>query len=92
MAGRYLQFQIWPLTIGELGKANQEMNAFLRDPLVVSLSAGRKLAATWERWRHSVAFRSLYLNGRAASYRRRSATYGQRVVREEYPRPDRYAR
>lgn len=83
LAGRYLPFQIWPLTIGELGMANREMDAFLRDPLVVSLDRQEELAATWDRLETLSGFPEPYLNGRAPSYRRWSVTYGRRVVRED---------
>ncbi|MEI6670095.1 MAG: ATP-binding protein [Acidobacteriota bacterium] len=83
LAGRYLQFQIWPLTISELGRANREMDAFLRDPLVVSLDRQEELAATWEQLETLSGFPEPYLNGRISSYRRWSATYGQRIVRED---------
>jgi predicted AAA+ superfamily ATPase len=83
LAGRYLQFQIWPLTIGELGRTNRDMDAFLRDPLVVSVERQEELAVLWERLETLSGFPEPYLNGRAPSYRRWSAAYGQRVVRED---------
>jgi predicted AAA+ superfamily ATPase len=83
LAGRYLQFQIWPLTIGELGKANREMDAFLGAPLVVSLERQDELTATWDRLETLSGFPEPYLSGRQASYRRWSASYSQRVVRED---------
>ncbi|MCX6545080.1 MAG: ATP-binding protein [Acidobacteria bacterium] len=83
LAGRYLQFQLWPLTIGELGNANREMDAFLRDPLLVSLDRQEELSAIWDRLETLSGFPEPYLNGRVASYRRWSATYSQGIVRED---------
>ena len=83
LAGRYLQFQIWPLTIGELGNANRELDAFLGDPLAVALDRQDELVATWEQLETLSGFPEPYLRGRVSSYRRWSATYGQRIVRED---------
>jgi predicted AAA+ superfamily ATPase len=83
LAGRYLPFQIWPFTMGELGHANREMEAFLGDPLVVSLDRQEELAAVWEQLETLSGFPEPYLAGRGSSYRRWSATYGQRIIRED---------
>jgi predicted AAA+ superfamily ATPase len=64
-------------------KANRAFDGFLRDPIVVSLERHEELAATRERLETLSGFPELYLSGRTTSYRRWSAIYGQRVVRED---------
>ena len=83
LAGRYLLFNLWPFTMGELATNSRSLADFLADPLAVSMEADGKHAETWERIETMSGFPEPYLNCKAASYRRWSNAYSQRLIRED---------
>lgn len=83
LAGRYLLFHLWPFTVGETGGGSRPLDDFLRDPLAVNMEGTEGSAATWEKLETSSGFPEPFLSGRVASYRRWSAGYGQRLIRED---------
>lgn len=83
LAGRYLLFHLWPFTVGELGGVGRPIEEFLQDPLAISMERAEELAAIWERLETLSGFPEPYLSGRVASYRRWSAGYSQRLIRED---------
>lgn len=83
LAGRYLLFHLWPFTVAELGAGNRPVADFLRDPLAIRTENAEELAAIWDKLETLSGFPEPFLNGRAASYRRWSANYSQRLVLED---------
>ena len=83
MAGRYLLFNLWPFTIGELRNTAISMEGFLADPLAVSMETNEKQAELWESLETLSGFPEPFLKGRVASYRRWSNAYSQRLIRED---------
>jgi predicted AAA+ superfamily ATPase len=83
LAGRYLLFHLWPFTAGELGGIDRPLNDFLSDPLVMTMDQAAAHAATWEGLEALSGFPEPFLRGRAASYRRWSANYSQRLIRDD---------
>lgn len=83
LAGRYLLFNLWPFTMGELGGSERSLKDFLADPLAVSIEADGKRMETWERLEALSGFPEPFLSGRASSYRRWSNAYSQRLIHED---------
>ena len=83
LAGRYLLFHLWPFTCGELGGCNRPVDEFLRDPLHISTDQAEQHAATWTRLETLSGFPEPFLSDSSASYRRWSAGYSQRLIRED---------
>ena len=83
LAGRYLMFNLWPFTIGELASNARSLEDFHADPLAVSLVMDGNRQAIWERLETLGGFPEPYLSGKPASYRRWSNAYSQRLIRED---------
>lgn len=83
LAGRYLPFQLWPFTLGELGGVIRDAAGFRKDPLQVSLEREEELRGTWERLETLSGFPEPHLSGREVSWRRWSTGYSQRLLRED---------
>ncbi|KAF0218059.1 MAG: ATPase AAA [Geobacteraceae bacterium] len=83
LAGRYLLFHLWPFTAGELGGGNRSLQDFFRDPLAISMDQAESLSATWQGLETLSGFPEPFLSGRAATYRRWSTGYSQRLIRED---------
>ena len=83
LAGRYLLFNLWPFTMGELGKDGRLQGEFFADPLAVSLETGGKRRQLWEQLETLSGFPEPFLSGKVASYRRWSTAYSQSLIRED---------
>lgn len=83
LAGRYFLFHLWPFTIAELGKCNIEIDAFLNDPLQISMERNDELREIWLRLSELSGFPEPYLANRVMTYRRWSNTYSQQLIRED---------
>jgi predicted AAA+ superfamily ATPase len=83
LAGRYLMFNLWPFTVGELGNSTRSLTDFLADPLALPTGLVEKNAEVWERLETLSGFPEPFLRGKVASYRRWSSAYGQRLIRED---------
>lgn len=83
LAGRYLLFHLWPLTIAELGKRGRKIEEFLKDPLKMDMKQKDKLSAIWKRLSRFSGFPEPYLAGRTATYNRWSNTYSRQLIRED---------
>jgi predicted AAA+ superfamily ATPase len=83
LAGRYLLFNLWPFTIGELGGSAFSLADFFADPLAVSLEVDGKREELWGRLETLSGFPEPFLGGKIASYRRWSSAYSQRLIRED---------
>jgi predicted AAA+ superfamily ATPase len=83
LAGRYLLFNLWPFTMGELANNEFSLTDFLADPLAVSITTDGKHEESWGRLETLSGFPEPFLIGKAASYRRWSSAYSQRLIRED---------
>lgn len=83
LAGRYLPFQLWPFTLGELAGFTRGMADFRADPLRISLERRKELLGIFERLETMSGFPEPHLKGRVVSWRRWSSGYSQRLLRED---------
>lgn len=83
LAGRYLLFHLWPFTVGELCARNCSMDAFLGNPLAITMDDGDAISATWDKLETLSGFPEPFLSGRPASWRRWSNGYGKQLIRED---------
>ncbi|MCU0723021.1 MAG: ATP-binding protein [Planctomycetes bacterium] len=83
LAGRYLLFHLWPLTLAELAGRNEPFGKFSADPLAVAPDRDGTAAGNWGRLGAFSGFPEPYTKGQPASYRRWSDAYGSRLVRED---------
>lgn len=83
LAGRYYLFHLWPLTLAELGKRRTSLARFLGNPLQVSTSHAEEMKSIWEQLSQFSGFPEPYLAGKPTTYRRWSATYHRRLIRED---------
>ena len=83
LAGRYFLFHLWPFTIAELGNCNITIDAFLNDPLQISMERNDELREIWSRLSEQSGFPEPYLASRVMTYRRWSNTYSQQLIRED---------
>jgi hypothetical protein len=83
LAGRYLQFHLWPFTLAELAGTNRAFADFLRDPLAITPADDEKRRALWERLETQGGFPEPHLKNGVAAWRRWSATYARQLVRED---------
>ncbi len=84
LAGRYLQFHLWPLTLAELGgKGMGTAGKFLKDPLGLVTKDTDKLRKIWKKLERFSGFPEPHLAGRPTSFRRWSTTYAHRLIRED---------
>lgn len=83
LAGRYYMFHLFPFTIAELGNRNVPIEAFMKNPLQISMEQAGKLRAIWDMLSDLSGFPEPYLSGKAATYRRWSNTYSHQLIRED---------
>lgn len=83
LAGRYLMFNLWPFTLGEVAERDRSLDEFLADPLAISASPGGYLAEKWGLLENLSGFPEPFLSGKSPSYRRWSNAYSQRLIRED---------
>jgi len=83
LAGRYYMFHLFPFTIAELGNRNIPIEAFLKDPLRISMEHAKKNKEIWNTLSGLSGFPEPYLSGKATTYRRWSNTYSHQLIRED---------
>ena len=83
MAGRYLLFHLWPFTIAERCGNNLSLEAFLNNPLHISMDRKDELREIWQQLFDLSGFPEPFLSGRMAAYRRWSNTYSHQPIRED---------
>lgn len=83
LAGRYLQFHLWPLTLAELGEQSLTFDSFVADPLQVNCQRVTDLRHIWENLAVLGGFPEPYSSGKATSWRRWSAGYARQLIRED---------
>jgi len=83
LAGRYFQFRLWPLSLGELAARSPSFSRFRQNPLRVSTEGTRKLEGIWRRLERFSGFPEPYLAAKATTFRRWSNTYSSRLIRED---------
>lgn len=83
LAGRYLLFNLWPFTAGELGRSTRSLTDFLADPVALPAGLDEKNVAVWARLEILSGFPEPFLRDSLPSYRRWSSAYGQRLIRED---------
>jgi hypothetical protein len=83
LAGRYYLFHLWPFTIAELGGANRNHAAFLKNPLKITMEKYEELQQLWSNLAEFSGFPEPYLSSRKTTYRRWSNIYSQQLIRED---------
>lgn len=83
LAGRYYMFHLFPFTIAELGRRNISIEAFLKNPLHISMEHAKKHEEIWNALSNLSGFPEPYLSGKTATYRRWSNTYSHQLIRED---------
>ncbi len=83
LAGRYLLFHLWPFTLAELSGRNVTMDAFLQNPLHISMKGHNELKDTWEQLVQFSGFPEPFLVSKKTSYRRWSSTYSRQLLYED---------
>ncbi|MFQ5456089.1 MAG: ATP-binding protein [Nitrospirota bacterium] len=83
LAGRYYMFHLFPFTIAELGNRNVSIDAFLKNPLDISMGKSQKLKDTWDMLSDLSGFPEPFLSGKKTTYRRWSNTYSHQLIRED---------
>ena len=83
LAGRYLPFHLFPLTVAELGGRRRPFEEFRRTPLQISMEGVGEVQAIWDRLSELSGFPEPYLSGRKTTWRRWSQTYARQLVRED---------
>ncbi len=83
LAGRYLLFHLWPFTMAELGRSVDVTEAgFWQNPARLAPDV-MEHSRIWNRLLTASGFPDPYLTGKESSWRRWSAGYGMRVIRED---------
>ncbi len=83
LAGRYLLFHLWPLTLSELGGEGLPPGELLADPFRIVDGGGSRCRRIWDDLFTLSGFPEPFLAGRETSYRRWSNIYMKQLVREE---------
>ena len=83
LAGRYLLFHLWPLTLAELADRGSTVDEFLANPLAIDLDGRADLEKAWRDLAELSGFPEPHLKGSKRSWRRWSDTYTQQLIRED---------
>lgn len=83
LAGRYLPFHLFPLTVAELGGRQRSFGEFRGAPLAISMEGAGEAQAIWDQLGELSGFPEPYLSGRKTTWRRWSQTYARQLVRED---------
>jgi len=83
LAGRYLQFHLWPFTLAELANFGRTIEDFRKEPLGIRTEESRQLEAVWTALGTTGGFPDPFLAGKKASYRRWSNAYSRQLIRED---------
>ncbi|MDP8265399.1 MAG: ATP-binding protein [Candidatus Aceula meridiana] len=84
LAGRFLKFHIFPLTLGELFSHRRTLRDFIDDPLegfddISAKATGEAFRSLWE----FSGFPEPFIKGKKAFWSKWSASYGQQIVRDD---------
>lgn len=82
LAGRYLLFHLWPLTMAEFGPADLMLEDWLSDPLKLAEDDARA-KSLWSRLMTFSGFPEPFFWARKQSWRRWSQTYHRQLLRED---------
>ena len=82
LAGRYLLFYLWPLTLSELADQRLNFNDFFKNPLEIS-DQNNELEDIWENLKEFTGFPEPFVKGNKEFYRIWSNTYHQQLIRED---------
>jgi len=82
LAGRYLLFNLWPFSLGEMSKDNVSVNFFIKSPekIFIKKSLYEKI---WCRLKNFSGFPEPYVKKSKEFYRIWSRTYHQQLIRED---------
>ena len=83
LAGRYLLFHLWPLTLAELAQCRFDVEGFLQDPLRINEARNPAAEAIWRDLVRFSGFPEPYVAKRATTWRRWSDGYGSQLIRED---------
>lgn len=83
LAGRYYRIGLWPFTLAETARRRRAPEAFLADPLQMSMEGAGEVAELWQTLSELGGFPEPFLAGRKTAYRRWSNAYAGQLVREE---------
>src|SRR3990172_4980284 len=76
-------FHLFPFTLAELANRNISIEAFLKDPLHLSMEQAKRNKEIWNMLSTISGFPEPYLSGKATTYRRWSNTYSHQLIRED---------
>ncbi|MGA1824962.1 MAG: ATP-binding protein [bacterium] len=82
LAGRYFLFHLFPLTLAELSRANQEVGDFLHNPIKIG-DENREADELWQNLAQFSGFPDPYIQGKQTFYRAWSRTYQKQLLRED---------
>lgn len=84
LAGRFLKFHIFPLTLAELSPRRRDWKNFMKDPLsgFDDNDSGQTAEAFKSLWELS-GFPEPFFNGRKTFWRAWTSSYGQQIVRDD---------
>lgn len=83
LAGRYFDFHLWPLTLGELHGQGITLPQFRDDPLRLCDTDRAACQASLQRLTAFSGFPEPYLVGKETTYRRWARTYHRQLIRED---------
>ncbi|MBU4387777.1 ATP-binding protein [Candidatus Dependentiae bacterium] len=83
LAGRYLPFHLFPLTVAELGGRRRAFEEFRRAPLQITMEGAGEAQAIWDQLAELSGFPEPYLSGRKTTWRRWSQIYARQLIRED---------
>ena len=84
LAGRYLQFHLFPLTAAELSDKRRPFDEFMKNPLAgFDLDPSAQARHNWEQLSEFSGFPEPFGKSRKTSWRRWSSTYTRQLVRED---------
>ncbi len=83
LAGRFLEFHLFPFTAAELSGKRREFSAFLKDPLRVEPEAGGGSGPVWERLFELGGFPEPYVKGKKTFWMKWSQAYARQIIRDD---------
>lgn len=84
LAGRYLQFHLFPFTLGELSKNKRTLKEFLKLPTGdFDINAGKATGDIWNSLIQFGGFPEPFAKGQIAFYRKWASSYSTQILRED---------
>jgi uncharacterized protein len=83
LAGRYFQFNLWPLTLAELAEKRLSFRSFIKKPLQFIPTGDSKTKKIWKKLSKLSGFPEPYLSGKDTIYTRWSKNYHQLLLRQD---------